>query len=61
MGPTISAITDGRYDDIEVDEQSLAFKVRAPETGEFVGGRASSRRAPPTSSSWRPAWAWCGW
>ena len=37
MGPTIAAVTDGRYDDIEVDEQSLAFKVRAPETGEFVG------------------------
>jgi DNA repair exonuclease SbcCD ATPase subunit len=36
MGPTISAVTDGRYDDIEVDEQSLAFKVRAPETGEPV-------------------------
>jgi DNA repair exonuclease SbcCD ATPase subunit len=36
MGPTIEAVTDGRYDDIEVDEQSLAFKVRAPETGEFV-------------------------
>ncbi len=36
MGPTISTVTDGRYDDIEVDEQSLAFKVRAPETGELV-------------------------
>ena len=36
MGPTISAVTDGRYDDIDVDETSLAFKVRAPETGEFV-------------------------
>ncbi len=36
MGPTISGITDGRYDDIEVDEKSLAFRVRAPETGELV-------------------------
>jgi hypothetical protein len=36
MGPSIAAITDGRYDDIEVDEKSLAFKVRAPESGEFV-------------------------
>ncbi|MGD8683684.1 MAG: AAA family ATPase, partial [Chloroflexota bacterium] len=36
MGPTISTITDGRYDDIEVDETNLAFRVRAPETGELV-------------------------
>jgi len=36
MGPTIATITDGRYDDIEVDETSLAFKVRVPETGELV-------------------------
>jgi DNA repair exonuclease SbcCD ATPase subunit len=36
MGPTIAAVTDGRYDDIVVDEKSLAFKVRAPETGELV-------------------------
>ncbi len=36
MGPAIAAVTDGRYDDIEVDEKSLAFRVRAPETGEFV-------------------------
>ena len=36
MGPTVAAITDGRYDDIEVDEKSLAVKVRAPETGELV-------------------------
>jgi len=36
MGPTISAITDGRYDEIEVDEKTLAFKVRAPESGELV-------------------------
>jgi hypothetical protein len=37
MGPAIAEVTDGRYDDIEVDEKSLAFKVRVPETGEFVG------------------------
>jgi hypothetical protein len=36
MGPAIAGITDGRYDDIEVDEKSLAFKVRAPESGELV-------------------------
>ncbi|MEX1296286.1 MAG: AAA family ATPase, partial [Candidatus Limnocylindrales bacterium] len=36
MGPAIAEITDGRYDDIEVDEKSLAFRVRAPETGELV-------------------------
>ena len=36
MGPTIASITDGRYDDIEIDERSLAFRVRAPETGEMV-------------------------
>ena len=36
MGPTIATVTDGRYDDIEVDETSLAFKVRVPETGELV-------------------------
>jgi DNA repair exonuclease SbcCD ATPase subunit len=36
MGPTIAAVTDGRYVDIEIDQKSLAFKVRAPETGELV-------------------------
>lgn len=36
MGPTIAKVTDGRYDEIEIDEKSLAFKVRAPETGELV-------------------------
>ncbi len=36
MGPAISEVTDGRYDDIEVDEKSLAFRVRAPESGELV-------------------------
>jgi hypothetical protein len=36
MGPSISRVTDGRYDEIEVDEKNLAFTVRAPETGELV-------------------------
>jgi uncharacterized protein YhaN len=36
MGPAISRVTDGRYDEIEVDEKNLGFKVRAPETGELV-------------------------
>ena len=36
MGPTIKAVTGGRYDDIVVDEKSLAFQVRAPESGELV-------------------------
>ncbi|HKZ91257.1 MAG TPA: AAA family ATPase [Candidatus Limnocylindrales bacterium] len=36
MGPAVARITDGRYDEITVDERSLAFKVRAPETGELV-------------------------
>ncbi len=36
MGPTIEAVTDGRYDEVEVDERSLAFRVRAPETGELI-------------------------
>ena len=36
MGPTISRVTDGRYDEIVVDEKSLAFQVRAPESGELV-------------------------
>jgi DNA repair exonuclease SbcCD ATPase subunit len=36
MGPTVAEITDGRYDDVEVDERSLAMRVRAPETGELV-------------------------
>jgi energy-coupling factor transporter ATP-binding protein EcfA2 len=36
MGPTVAAVTDGRYDDIEVDEQSLAFRLRSPETGELI-------------------------
>jgi len=36
MGPAIERISDGRYDEIEVDERNLAFKVRVPETGELV-------------------------
>jgi uncharacterized protein YhaN len=36
VGPTIAAITDGRYDDIAVDERSLALKLHAPETGELI-------------------------
>jgi DNA repair exonuclease SbcCD ATPase subunit len=36
MGPTISRMTEGRYDEIEVDEKTLAFQVRVPETGELV-------------------------
>jgi DNA repair exonuclease SbcCD ATPase subunit len=36
MGPSIAQVTDGRYDEIEVDEKNLAFTVRAPETGELV-------------------------
>ncbi len=36
MGPTIAEVTGGRYDDIEVDETNLSFRVRAPETGELV-------------------------
>lgn len=36
MGPAVARLTDGRYDQIRVDEKSLAFTVRAPETGTFV-------------------------
>lgn len=36
MGPAVARLTDGRYDEIRVDEKSLAFAVRAPETGAFV-------------------------
>jgi DNA repair exonuclease SbcCD ATPase subunit len=36
MGPAVARLTDGRYDEIRVDEKSLAFAVRAPETGTFV-------------------------
>jgi len=36
MGPAVSRVTGGRYVDVQVDETSLAFEVRAPETGELV-------------------------
>jgi DNA repair exonuclease SbcCD ATPase subunit len=36
MGPVAAMVTGGRYAEIQVDEKSLAFKVRAPETGQFV-------------------------
>ncbi len=36
MGPAVSRITAGRYRDVEVDDQTLRFRVRAPETGELV-------------------------
>jgi hypothetical protein len=36
MGPAIASVTDGRYDEVEVDESSLAFRVRVPESGELV-------------------------
>jgi len=43
MGPTISRVTDGRYDEIEVDEKNLAFTVRAPESGDLVSVDQLSR------------------
>ncbi len=43
MGPMIARLTDGRYDDIQVDERNLAFRVRAPETAEFVDVRQLSQ------------------
>ncbi|MFV2062354.1 MAG: ATP-binding protein [Chloroflexota bacterium] len=43
MGPAIARISDGRYDEIEVDERDLAFKVRVPETGELVDVQELSR------------------
>jgi uncharacterized protein YhaN len=43
MGPAIGRITDGRYDEIEVDERNLAFRVRVPETGDFVDTAALSQ------------------
>jgi uncharacterized protein YhaN len=36
MGPVIERVTGGRYRDVQVDDQSLAFRVRAPETGALV-------------------------
>ena len=43
MGPAIERITNGRYDEIEVDERNLAFRVRVPETGELVDVAALSQ------------------
>lgn len=43
MGPDIAAITEGRYGEIQVDETNLAFRVRSPERGDFVGLDALSR------------------
>jgi uncharacterized protein YhaN len=36
MGPAVARITGGRYRDVQVDDQTLRFRVRAPETGELV-------------------------
>ena len=36
MGPAVARITDGRYDEVRVDERSLAFTVRTPETGQLI-------------------------
>jgi len=36
MGPAVARVTGGRYGEVQVDERSLAFTVRAPETGELV-------------------------
>jgi recombinational DNA repair ATPase RecF len=36
MGPAVERITGGRYRDVQVDEQSLGFRVRAPETGAYL-------------------------
>ncbi len=36
MGPAVERITGGRYREVQVDDTSLAFRVRAPETGALV-------------------------
>ena len=36
MGPAVERITGGRYREVQVDDKSLAFRVRAPETGALV-------------------------
>jgi DNA repair exonuclease SbcCD ATPase subunit len=36
MGPAVERITGGRYREIRVDEQSLGFRVKAPETGAYL-------------------------
>ncbi len=36
MGPAVERVTGGRYREVHVDERSLAFRVRAPESGALV-------------------------
>ncbi|HZW00253.1 MAG TPA: AAA family ATPase [Candidatus Deferrimicrobium sp.] len=43
MGPAVERITGGRYREVQVDDQSLAFRVRAPETGTLVDARQLSQ------------------
>jgi uncharacterized protein YhaN len=43
MGPAVARITDGRYDEVLVDERSLAFRVRSPETGQLIDVAQLSR------------------
>jgi hypothetical protein len=43
MGPAVERITGGRYRQVRVDDQSLAFRVRAPETGTLVDARQLSQ------------------
>ena len=43
MGPAVERVTGGRYREVRVDDQSLAFRVRAPETGTLVDARQLSQ------------------
>ena len=43
MGPAVERVTGGRYREVQVDDQSLAFRVRAPETGTLVDARQLSQ------------------
>jgi DNA repair exonuclease SbcCD ATPase subunit len=43
MGPAVERITGGRYREVKVDDQSLAFRVRTPETGTVVDARQLSQ------------------
>ncbi len=43
MGPAVERITGGRYREVQVDDQNLAFRVRAPETGTLVDARQLSQ------------------
>jgi uncharacterized protein YhaN len=36
MGPAVARVTGGRYHEVQVNEQNLAFTVRTPETGALV-------------------------